>query len=133
LGRLIASLDMTTFPVAALLVLAATQAPSSRPAIPEPAGAAPITLGTEGRLETAVGTHSFKKLFTVSEDAIQKARLQAAAELERQAFDTQPRVVCGMTVIQADPRIDPKMIHRPAPSSPTTFHIKRIPPTACTD
>jgi hypothetical protein len=121
---------MTTFPVAALLVLAATQPSSSRPAIPEPAGAAPVTLGTESLPETAVGTHSFKKLFTVSEDAIQKARLQAAAELERQAFDTQSRVVCGMTVIQADPRIDPKMIRRPAPS---TFHIKRIPPTACTD
>jgi hypothetical protein len=133
LGRLIASLDMTTFPVAALLVLAAAQASSSRPAIPEPTGAAPVILGTESLPETGVGTHSFKKLFTVSEDAIQKARLQAAAELERQTFSTRPRVVCGMTVIQADPRIDPAMIHRPAPSSTTTFHIKRIPPPACTD
>lgn len=124
---------MTTFPIAALVVLAATQAPSSRPVRFEPAGAAPVMLRTEGVPETAVGTHSFKKLFTASEDAIQKARLQAAAALAREVSDSQARVVCGMTVIQADPRIDPKMIHRPAPSSTTTFHIKRIPPTACTD
>jgi hypothetical protein len=124
---------MTTFPVAALLVLAAAQASNSRPAIPEAAGAAPVTLATEGLPAPAVGTHSFKKLLTVSEDAMQKARLQAAMELQRQASNAQPRVVCGMTVVPADPEIDPKMIHRPAASSTTTFHIKRIAPRACAD
>jgi hypothetical protein len=38
-----------------------------------------------------------------------------------------------MNVIRVDPEIDRKMIQRPAPASPTTFHIKRIPPTACAD
>ena len=124
---------MTTLPAGAWRVVAATPASRSRPATPEPAGAAPVTLGTERLPETAVGSQSFKKLFTVSEDEIQKAQLHAAAALERQAFNAQPRVVCGMKVIQADPEIDPKMIHRPAPSSTPTFHIRRMPPTTCAD
>jgi hypothetical protein len=124
---------MTSFPLGVLIVVAATQASSSKPAVPEPAGPAPITLTAEGLPATAVGTDAYKKLFTVSEDAMQKARTQAAAELQRHAARTQPRVVCGMTVIQADPEVDPKIVHRPAPSPTTTFHIKRIPPPACAD
>ena len=103
------------------------------PSTGEPAGPGPITLRTEGLSESAVGARPFSKLFTASEDTIQKARLQAAAELERQAVHSRSRVVCGMTVIQADPQIDPRMIHRPAAPSTTTFHIKRIPPPVCTD
>jgi hypothetical protein len=120
---------MTSFLLAVVIALAVAQAPGSMPSTREPAGPGPIALRTEALSESAVGAQPFRKLFTVSEDTTQKARLQAAAALEH-AFDTQSRVVCGMTVIQADPRIDPRMIHRPAPS---TFHIKRIPPTACTD
>lgn len=123
---------MTAFPLAVVIALAVAQAPGSIPSTREPAGPGPITFRAEGRSESAVGAQPFRKLFTAPEDT-QKARLQAAAALERQAFDAQPRVVCGMTVIQADPRFDQKMIHRPAPSSTTTFHIKRIPPPACAD
>ena len=124
---------MTSFPLAVVITLAVAQAPGSMPSTREPGGPGPITLRAEGLSESAVGAQPFRKLFTVSEDTIQKAKLQAAAALERQAFSTQPRVVCGMTVIQADPLIDPKMVHRPAPSSTTTFHIKRIPPPGCAD
>jgi hypothetical protein len=118
---------------AALLVIAATQASGPGAAKPEPAGAAPVTLAAQGAPETAGGTHSFKKLFTASQDATEKAQLAAQMELQRHALNAQPRVVCGMKLIQADPGIDPKMILRPAPSSTTTFHIRRIPAASCAD
>ena len=70
---------MTTFPAAVLLVLAATQAPGSRPAIPEPAEAPSVAQGTESLPESKVGKDSFKKIFSFSEDANQKEQVQAAA------------------------------------------------------
>ena len=85
-----------------------------------------------------MGTQSFDKLFTVSKDDIRKAQahLQAELALRQPAMKERSRIVCGMLVIQADPQINPKMIHRPlaalSTNEPTTtFHIKRIPPGTC--
>jgi hypothetical protein len=41
-----------------------------------------------------------------------------------------PQVVCGMTIIPADPSIDPKMILE-VPAGSVDFTIKRIPPPVC--
>jgi hypothetical protein len=66
---------MTSFPLGVLIVVAATQAPISRPAVPDSAGAAAVTLETEGLPETSVGTHCFNQVFTNSVEKIQKAQL----------------------------------------------------------
>ena len=129
---------MTSVPFVALIVLAAAQAPGSPQPSPEPLGTPP-TISSIGDLpETAVGKQSFDKLFTGSEDDIRKARAQLQAELASQpAMKERSRIVCGMVVMQADPGIDPKMIHRPMVHPPaestTTFHIKRIPPPTCAE
>jgi hypothetical protein len=42
------------------------------------------------------------------------------------------RIVCGMTVIQADPSVDPKMVI-PAPPNSDQFRIRRITPPVCVE
>ena len=129
---------MTSFTLGMLIVIAAAQAPSPRPAATEPAAADPVTFRVAALPETEVGTQSFSKLFTLSEDDIRKAQVRAQLESRQHAIKPPSRIVCGMVVIQADPRIDPKMIHRPLATLPTnepttTFHIKRIPPGTCNE
>ena len=68
----------------------------------------------------------YKKLF-------QQPPLDQTARAERRAdaaASTAPRVVCGMTVIPADPNIDPKMIIRRPPDD-TRYTIRVIPPPLC--
>jgi hypothetical protein len=43
-----------------------------------------------------------------------------------------PRVICGMTVWQTDPNVDPK-IRLSVPDSGRDFKIRRIRPSACAD
>jgi hypothetical protein len=46
------------------------------------------------------------------------------------AQPAKPAIVCGMTIIPADPKIDPKM--RVAPRADgTTYTLKVVPPTVC--
>ena len=114
---------MTSVPFIALIVLAAAQAPGSTQPSPEPLGTPPaIFIGDLP--DTALGTQSFDKLFTLSEDDIRKAQLRAQLESQQQAKPPS-RIVCGMVVIQADPGIDPKMIHRPLRDLPTTSPLLR--------
>ena len=48
-----------------------------------------------------------------------------------QAQPAKPSVVCGMTVIPADPKIDPKM-RVAAPDGGVTFTMRAIRPAVCT-
>jgi hypothetical protein len=41
-----------------------------------------------------------------------------------------PKVTCGMTVIPADPNVDPKAI-KPVPGGTTKHTIRKLPPAAC--
>ena len=125
---------MTSVPVIALIVIASVQAPSSKQGLQEDVTAARAIPSDESLPETAIGTHPFQKLFTQSNEAVNQAeRARILLEAKKQVTDRNPpKIVCGMVVIPADPRIDPTMIHRPGDSS-TTFHIKRIPPTTCAD
>lgn len=50
---------------------------------------------------------------------------QAAARLAMK-----PKVTCGMTVIPADPNVDPKAI-KPVPGGTTKHTIRKLPPAAC--
>jgi hypothetical protein len=42
----------------------------------------------------------------------------------------EPSVICGMTVVPADPRVDPKIRVAP-PANGTTFTLTVVPPTVC--
>jgi len=46
------------------------------------------------------------------------------------AQPAKPSVVCGMTVIPADPKIDPKIAQKP-PDTGITYTLKVIEPTVC--
>jgi hypothetical protein len=50
--------------------------------------------------------------------------------MQEVAAAPQSRIVCGMTVIQADPQVDPKMVIR-APENGPDQKIVRIEPPAC--
>jgi hypothetical protein len=43
-----------------------------------------------------------------------------------------PKIVCGMVVIQADPKVDPKFVIR-APVDTSAYKIRRIQPQVCAD
>ena len=44
--------------------------------------------------------------------------------------DSQPKVVCGMTVVPADPKVDPKM-RVATPDAGVKYAMKVVPPTVC--
>lgn len=50
----------------------------------------------------------------------------------RDAPSQKPRVVCGLTVIAADPTIDPK-IRMPIPDDGVDFKIRRLRPPLCNE
>ena len=59
--------------------------------------------------------------------------LKAAARAEQRdnaRRATEPRVVCGMTVIPADPNIDPKIFVE-RPPDPTRYTMRIVPPPVC--
>jgi hypothetical protein len=51
--------------------------------------------------------------------------VRAAAKLA-----LKPKVTCGMTVIPADPTVDPKAI-KPLPDQTTKHTLRQVPPGAC--
>lgn len=53
----------------------------------------------------------------------------ARAQQDREPKSPRPRVVCGMTIIPADPKIDPKMVIE-RPRDGVRYTIRAVPP-AC--
>jgi len=49
---------------------------------------------------------------------------------KQQREAVKPKVVCGMTVIPADPSIDPKFVIR-RPDTATTYTIRTVQPAIC--
>ena len=45
--------------------------------------------------------------------------------------DAQPRIVCGMTVVQVTPDADPKMVMSPKPDSKVEYKIRVVSPRVC--
>jgi hypothetical protein len=62
-----------------------------------------------------------KKLFELQRDL--KAAMPATAN--------RPKVVCGMTIIPADPKIDPKMLFAPKSDSGIEYKLRAIDPPIC--
>ena len=42
-----------------------------------------------------------------------------------------PTVVCGMTLVPADPKVDARMMRVPAPDSGVTFTLRSVQPPIC--
>ena len=68
----------------------------------------------------------YQKLFQ-PRDLKEVARAQ---QRDHARQSTEPRVVCGMKVIPADPRIDPKIFIQRKPDD-RRFTIRSMPPTIC--
>ena len=53
------------------------------------------------------------------------------AAVSRTAVDAQPSVVCGMTLVPGDPKVDPKMRNVAVPDRGVTFTMRGVQPTIC--
>jgi hypothetical protein len=62
----------------------------------------------------------------------QRRQLELAERLARAAvkMSRTPKIVCGTTIIPADPKVDPKAI-KPAPDSATYFRMRPVTPKIC--
>ena len=76
---------------------------------------------------TVPGEKPFGKLFEQAQERAARQALQAVLSQK-----PEPKIVCGMVVIQADPRIDPKILV-PPPADAGTSKIRRIVPPVCTE
>jgi hypothetical protein len=56
--------------------------------------------------------------------------LQARAALLAARLARQPRIECGMTVIPANPKVDPQAV-KPVPERAPKGTIRQVPPPAC--
>jgi len=61
-----------------------------------------------------------------------KAREELQRRLQARAGVGPPTVVCGMTVIPADPTVDPKSIKKVPEDKKRTFTMRSVPPGICT-
>jgi hypothetical protein len=63
----------------------------------------------------------------------QDRRIQGRPEMRElnRASGTQPRIVCGMTVVTVTPDADPKMVMSPKPDSKVEYKTRVISPRIC--
>ena len=73
---------------------------------------------------------AWKRQPTPYRGLFQTEDLRATAKKAQEAPASQPRVVCGMSVIPMDPNIDPKIFIERKPDD-TRYTIRSIPPLAC--
>jgi len=78
-------------------------------------------------LPTVPGEKPFGRLFEQADERAARQALQAVRSQK-----SEPKIVCGMVVIPADPRIDPKIVV-PPPADAGTSKIRRIVPPVCTE
>lgn len=101
-------------------VILSTSAPvAGNQAVPNPRNAAPL-----GGLRPAQPNDPYRQLFTAERDLMQQAR-------HLLPHTPQPKVVCGMLVIPADPAIDPKMAVPPNKAPGVEFKMRTQEPPVC--
>jgi hypothetical protein len=63
----------------------------------------------------------------------QDRRIQGRPEMweQNRPSGTQPRIVCGMTVVTVTPAADPKMVMSPKPDSKVEYKTRVISPRIC--
>lgn len=79
-----------------------------------------------GALRAGQSKDPYQQLFA-AQQALKGAQQQSAATAQ------QPKVVCGMMIIPADPTIDPKMRITPPQDSRVEYKIRVVEPTVCFD
>ena len=77
-----------------------------------------------GALRPARASNPWSKLFDAGE------ALKQAVQTESQKNEAKSKVVCGMTIIEADPYFDQKMKVTP-PKDDVRYTIRAIDPTVC--
>jgi hypothetical protein len=112
-----------------LLALVATVQAGTSP--PEAASQAAVIPVTSGRQSAPNKGGPFAKLFVPPQETKKRVQLYPQGA-RQQTLQTAPKIVCGMTVLPADPTVDPKMIQRPSETTVTAF-IRRIPPPTCSE
>ena len=109
------------------LVPAPAAAQQTKAAVPpEPAPQRAQLAGPEVRLDTQPQKGPYARLFTAPEIEIQPQRQEPQVQPQPKS----PRVVCGMTVIQADPSVDPRMVIPRVDDGPR-HAIRTITPPVC--
>jgi hypothetical protein len=89
------------------------------------AGAVPLS--AQQRLNPQAGKNPYAKLFE-TRDVV-----KLAVEQQRSRMEPTPRtrIVCGMTVVEVAPAIDPKMGVTPPKDEKTRYSIRAVEPPLC--
>jgi hypothetical protein len=99
-------------------------------AIPLSADQQPVVRSAKaqlGALRRAEQSNAYRKLFEVR-DALHQATEQAA---KTATPAPKKKIVCGMTVIEVGPALDPKMALEPKKDPGVTYTIRAIDPPVC--
>jgi hypothetical protein len=83
-----------------------------------------------GALRPAQSADPYRKLFDVHRKLFDVREPSAAVPKPAPDSSPRPKVVCGMTMIPADPNIDPKMPAAPR-SDGTNYTIRAVEPPIC--
>ena len=111
--------------IAALITLALLAA--AVPAAADQAPVSPNSTTTFGALRPAPASDPYGRLFA-AQQALKQAAAKASAPL---AAAPKTRVVCGMTVIEVGPALDPKMGVTPPKDAGVRYTIRAIEPPIC--
>ena len=109
------------------LLLALTVATVAVPVLAEQAPSTPPAGIQLGASRPAQAATPYARLFETQE-ALKKALQEKSAGL---ASAPKSKIVCGMTVIEVGPALDPKMAVTPPKDSKTRFTIRAIDPPIC--
>lgn len=131
--RLATIVALTIGVIAGAVAPSAQQATTQSPSIQAPPANAVIT--TPPWFQSTQQMDFLAK--KAAENPAAKRRQRAVAQaLEQKVGETdgvatlQPRVRCGMTLVPADPKVDPEIRHTP-PADGTEFTLRGIQPQAC--
>jgi hypothetical protein len=83
-----------------------------------------------GALRNAQTSSPYSKLFEVR-SALTQAVQQEAQQAAQAAGAPKTRVVCGMTIIEVGPELDPKMAVSPPKDDNVRYTIRAIDPPVC--
>lgn len=92
-----------------------------------PAGAQTLRLSPGSLFESpqSVG------LEAMAQAALRRARQKQSLTFRSEPLSQKPRVVCGMTIVPADPKIDAAIMHPVPNSDASKFTLQIVTPPAC--
>ena len=108
------------------LVVAAGQGLYSQAKLEQPA--------ERGRDQFAPGKNPYRRIFPAPPaDPPTKPRFVPLPQTLNAGREGQPRIVCGMAVVQVTPAADPKMIVQPKQDPKPDFKMRTIAPRVCNE